>query len=216
LTTPTLLSIQVGLPARHGADAVSDKDWESGIFKYPISGPVWLDTLNLTGDGQHDRENHGGPYRAVLAYSAGHYPIWRAELGRDELPFGSFGENFTISHLDESQVCLGDVYAVGEARLQVSQPRQPCWKLARRLGIKDLTARVERRGWGGWYHRVLQTGYVQVGDPYRLVERPHPHLPIALLNDLISRRRADPAICDELAGIEALTPEWREIFALRL
>lgn len=206
----TIVSIHVGKPAQHGPDAISDKPWESGIVKQPVTGKIWLDTLNLEGDGQHDLKNHGGPFRAVLGYSADHYPIWREELAYPDLSYGNFGENFTISGLEESTVCLGDVYAVGESvRLQIAQPRYPCWKLARRNGIKDLTARTEQKGWGGWYHRVLQTGYVQAGDAYTLIERPYPQYTIALLNDLVTGRRVDADLCRALSAIEELSTDWR-------
>lgn len=213
MTTATILSIQVGLPAEHGADTISNKTWESGIFKFPVTGRVWLDELNLAGDGQQDLNNHGGPYRAVLGYGAVHYPVWRDELARADLPYGAFGENLTLSDLTEETVCLGDVYAVGETRLQVAQPRQPCWKLARRWGIKDLTARVEARGWGGWYHRVLQTGYIEAGDTYELLERPYPAYPISRLNALLRGREVNVEAFAELAGIAELSPGWREAFA---
>lgn len=212
-TPPTILSLQVGLPATHGADTLSRREWSSGIFKAPVAGRVWLDTLNLAGDGQADLDNHGGPFRAVLAYAAAHYPVWRAELNRPELAYGSFGENFTVSVLTEATVCLGDVYTVGEAVLRVTQPRSPCWKLARRNGIKDLAARVEKRGWGGWYHQVVQTGYVQAGDAMALTERPYPQYSIAFLNDLLAERVVDPTAYRELGMIEALSPGWRDHFA---
>ncbi len=212
MTQSTVLSIQVGMPTVHGADAISQKAWKSGIFKYLVEGRIWLDTLNLAGDGQDDLKNHGGPFRAILTYGAAHYPVWREELDRPDLAYGAFGENLTVSELSEDVVCLGDIYQVGEARVQVSQPRFPCWKLARRNQLVDLTARVEARGWGGWYQRVLQTGYIEAGDSYTLVERPYPDYTIALLNDITSERRVEPAICQELANIEALTPTWREIY----
>ena len=114
-----------------------------GYARLPSKGrcssarPTWI------GDGQADRKNHGGPYRAVLGYSADHYPVWREDLDMPDLPYGAFGENFTIAGLDEESVALGDVFRVGDqVVLQVSQPRAPCWKLARRWEIKDLTARV--------------------------------------------------------------------------
>lgn len=213
MTQPTILSIQVGKPARHGPDTISDKPWESGIFKEQVSGSVWLDTLNFDGDGQHDLKNHGGPYRAVLAYAADHYPIWREELHRPELAYGSFGENLTVSSLTEATVCLGDIYAIGDVRVQVSQPRYPCWKLARRNGIKELTSLVEQRGWGGWYHRVLATGPVQAGDTYTLIERSYPDFTIATLNDIVSKRLVDADLCIAISQVEAMTPEWRERFA---
>ncbi len=208
-----MLSIQVGLPTEHGADPVATTPWQSGIVKLPVEGPVWLDTLNLAGDGQDDLVNHGGPWRAVLAYSAAHYTVWRIELGCETLPYGGFGENFTVSVVSEDEVCLGDIYAVGAARLQVTQPRAPCWKLARRWGTKDLTARVEARGWGGWYHRVLQTGFVQAGTGYTLVERRYPQWTIARLNRLKTGREIDLSAFRELAVLDELSPGWREMFA---
>lgn len=214
MTTPTVVSLQVGLPATHSADAISDKAWTSGIVKHPVHGRVWLDLLNFAGDGQDDLEHHGGMFRAVLAYSADHYPVWQRELTLEiPLDFGRFGENLTVSGVDEETVCLGDIYAVGETRIQVSQPRQPCWKLARRNAIKDLTARVDEKGWGGWYHRVLQVGYVQAGDAYTLLERPYPQYPIKRMNDFIRKRASDAGAFRELATIEALTPEWRTYFS---
>jgi MOSC domain-containing protein YiiM len=215
MPTPTLLSIQVGLPAEHGADHISKQSWESGIFKYPVEGRVWLDSINLKGDGQRDLENHGGPFRAVLSYSADLYPEWREELGRPDLPYGSFGENFTISGLDETTVCLGDVYAIGQARLRVSQPRFPCWKLARRNGIKDLTARVDKKMRGGWYQQVLKEGYVEARDTVQMLERPYPQYPIRFIFALGSQRIDDRKAAAELATISALTDSWREIFAER-
>ena len=214
MTTPTIVSIQVGLPAEHGADSIADKAWQSGIFKSPISGRLWLDRLNLEGDQQHDLHNHGGEYRAVLAYSAEHYPIWRAELFKRDLPYGAFGENFTLAGLTEETVCLGDTYAVGDQIvLQVSQLRLPCWKLARRCGVRDLALRVEAKGWGGWYHRVVQPGYVQAGDTYRRLERPYPQHTIARMNALIFRHVYDREALAELASIDVLTPSYRAVFA---
>ncbi|MBN8634227.1 MAG: MOSC domain-containing protein [Anaerolineae bacterium] len=206
-----ILSIQVGKPAEHGADSISDKPWQSGIFKATITGRIWLDEKNLAGDGQDDLKNHGGKYRAVLAYSADHYPIWHAELGV-ELAYGAFGENFTVRGLDETSVCLGDVIAVGAVRLQVAQPRLPCWKLARRNGIKDLADRVDKTNRGGWYHRVLQTGYVQAGDAYAIIERPYPDFSIARVVDLIHDREVNAEAWRRLGSLEVLTPRWRQRF----
>src|SRR5258707_6235383 len=113
----TLLSIHVGKPARRGivgSDDPMQHPWRSGIFKQPISGSVQLNALNLEGDGQADLKNHGGPFRAVLAYSAEHYPVWRTELNMPDLPYGAFGENFTISGLDENTVSIGDIFAISD------------------------------------------------------------------------------------------------------
>ncbi|MDX2137823.1 MAG: MOSC domain-containing protein [Chloroflexota bacterium] len=216
MQTPIVLSIQVGMPDEHGPDVISKKSWQSGIFKYPVEGRIWLDTLNLAGDGQQDLHNHGGPFRALLTYSAEHYPTWRDELARPEFPYGAFGENLTVTQLDETSVYLGDIYAVGEALVQVTQPRMPCWKLARRWEIKDLTARVDAHQWGGWYQRVLKPGYIEAGDTYQRVEMGNPRYPIQRLYTLGAEREGSQEAFAELSQSEVLTPSWREWFAKKL
>src|SRR5687768_12706975 len=109
---PTLVSIQVGQPQTHGREGAADpfdRPWTSAFFKTPVAGPVFVGRTNVTGDCQADLEHHGGVDKAVLAYSADHYPLWRAELNRPDLCFGGFGENLTIEGLDEQGVCIGDV-----------------------------------------------------------------------------------------------------------
>lgn len=219
MTTPSLLSIQVGLPKRRGVVGSKnpmERPFQSGIFKDNVEGRVWLGAENLAGDGQADLQNHGGTFRAVLAYSAEHYPVWRTELSLPDLPYGAFGENFTISGLDEETVCIGDVFSIGEAKVQVSQPRQPCWKLARRWNMKDLTARVHYHGWGGWYLSVVQQGYVQAGTPVVLEKHPLPGFDIAFVYALMNQQIDDPQAMAELANCEWLSPGWRAVFAERV
>ena len=126
MSTPLLVSIQVGLPRAYGmadADDPMDQPWQTGFFKLPVDGPRWLGRTNLAGDGQADLVNHGGPDKAVLSYAASHYPAWREQLEKPDLPYGAFGENFTIEGLAEETVCIGDRYALGQAIVEVSQPR---------------------------------------------------------------------------------------------
>jgi hypothetical protein len=139
-----LSSIQVGLPRTLGSEDATEPDerpWTTGSFKVPAEGPIYLRYTNLGGDGQADLRNHGGADKAVCVYASQHYPFWRRELGIADFHYGAFGENFTLDGLTEPEVCIGDVYAVGNARVQVSQPRQrrraersrPC-RLPRALG----------------------------------------------------------------------------------
>jgi MOSC domain-containing protein YiiM len=212
MSDPVVLSIQVGRPVTMGDEAASepmDRRWTSGIVKQPVSGRVWVGCTNLEGDGQADVLNHGGREKAVLAYAAGHYPAWREELGRPDLPFGAFGENLTIAGLDENSVCIGDVYTLGESTFQVSQPRKPCWKLARRWKLGDLSARVQQTGRGGWYLRVLGEGFVEAGQAFSLRERPCPRWTVALANDLIYRRRVSPEDLSGLAACPLRLPVFR-------
>lgn len=201
-----LLSIQAAAPREHGEPGAAEpmrRAWTTSFFKEPVAGPVWLGRTNLEGDRQADLENHGGPDMAVLLYSAAHYPRWHEELGR-ELPHGGFGENFTVEGMDESSVCIGDVYDVGEARIQVSQPRLPCWKIARRWGMKDLSARVQRTRRTGWYARVVREGRVAAGDALVLVERPHPEWTVLRASDALYTRPHDVDEIRSLAAVPAL------------
>jgi MOSC domain-containing protein YiiM len=213
--TPQLAAVAVGMPTRRGlvgSKNPMERPFESGIFKEVVSEPVWLGKINLAGDGQADLDNHGGPFRAVLAYGADHYPAWREELNMPDLPYGGFGENFTITELSEENVCLGDIYAIGEVQIQVTQPRMPCWKLGRRWNMKTLPALVQKKGWGGWYHRVLNEGIVEAGMPVKLVDRPYPQYPILKLFALMYRWREDADMAAELSTLEVLSPSWRETF----
>ena len=154
--TPTIVSIQVGLPSMHGIEGAADpmdQPWHSGFFKETVSGHVHVGKLNLDGDGQADLKNHGGPDKAILCYSADHYPHWKNLLNLTVFPYGAFGENLTIAGLDEQTIFIGDVWRVGDVQIQVSQPRQPCWKLAYRWKMPELPEWVIENGKSGWYVR---------------------------------------------------------------
>jgi MOSC domain-containing protein YiiM len=167
-----IVSLQVGMPQHFGdenSNGPSAAGWVTSIFKQSVSGPVWLSKLNLKGDAQSDLTVHGGPDKAVLAYSAEHYPAWRSELRLPEFPLGAFGENLTVAGATEDDTCIGDVHQIGDAIIQVSQPRSPCWKLARKWNLADLPKRVVKSGRSGWYYRVLQEGTVEAGSDLKLL-----------------------------------------------
>ncbi len=208
-----ILSLQVGLPRLIEVDATkagSGRTWMTGFFKLPIPHRIWLSTLNLDGDGQADLENHGGLDKAVNVYPAEHYPYWVQTIGLADLQPGSFGENFTIEGLLESDVCIGDVFEVGDALVQISQPRQPCWKLARRWGIKDLALQVQETGRTGWYFRVLREGHVQAGDSLVLLERHCPNWTVSVANEVMHHRIDDRQAAHDLADCVYLSSRWRE------
>ena len=129
-----------------------------------------LRTTNLDGDRQADLRVHGGPTRALMLYGAENYEHWARELGR-QLPYGSFGENFTIAGFDQSTASAGDIYSVGEAIIQLTELRGPCYKLQYRTETPDMIDRVLANGRSGIYARVLQEGLVQVGDAVTLLRR---------------------------------------------
>jgi MOSC domain-containing protein YiiM len=214
-----ILSIQVGLPRSLGRlDAADpmDRVWTTGFFKEPVAGPVWLGQTNLAGDGQADLQNHGGLEKAVNIYPSEHYPYWETELGIARLPRGAFGENFTTAGLLEAAVCIGDVFEIGRALVQVSQPRQPCWKLARRWRVKDLALRVQETGRTGWYFRVLRKGTVEAGERLVLVDRLHPEWTVAAANQVMHHHKAGMAAARVLSECPALSKSWRETLARRV
>ncbi|WP_164013129.1 MOSC domain-containing protein [Pyxidicoccus trucidator] len=145
--TPRILAQRVGLPRElgtAGATSPLERPWTSAIFKEPVAGPVWLSRTGLAGDGQAALKVHGGLEKAVLAYAAAHYDFWRERLERADVGPGAFGENWVLSGGTEDGTCIGDMLRMGGARVQVSQPRQPCWKPARRWGRKDLALSMRR------------------------------------------------------------------------
>lgn len=209
---PFLHSIQVGQPKlMDGWSSGNGHPFFSAIGKEPIAGRVWLSTNGLAGDAVADRQHHGGPDKAVLVYSARHREFWEQELGRDATRPGAFGENFYVLNISEEDVCLGDCFQVGQAVLQISQPRQPCWKLARRWQHKGLALMVQRSGCTGWYMRTLAEGYVQAGDRFELIERPNAGWTVRRVSE-IRHAQADDAVllaARELAACPGLAPSWR-------
>jgi MOSC domain-containing protein YiiM len=206
-----LCSIQVAMPASYGLEGAEnphDQPWTTGFFKKPVEGRVFADTTDLAGDGQADLQHHGGLDKAVLAYSAEHYPKWRDELSMPDMPYGAFGENLTIDGLSEESVCIGDVVRIGSAIFEVSQPRQPCWKLARRWRMHELTAAVIHNGRSGWYFRVLQRGWIEAGMPVSLMDRPNPEWPITRAHEILHHRKTDVPLALELASVQELADSW--------
>ena len=181
MTQPTVVSIQVGQPRelRDGSRA-----YPTAIFKEAAAAPVWVGRLHLEGDAQADLKHHGGPDRAVLGYSVEHFARWRAEHATFDFPNGCFGENFSITGLDETTVCVGDVWQVGEVTLEVTYPRVPCYKLNGRTGIPTLLNETIATGRIGWFHRVLEEGRVAPGAVLTLQARPYPEWTIARAYDV--------------------------------
>ena len=215
MDVPLLVSIQVGLPRQLGTEDAADpmeRPWTTGFFKEPTTGSVYLGKTNLVGDGQADLNLHGGIEKAVLAYAAIHYPKWQQELHLPDFSYGAFGENFTVAHQSEEDVCIGDIYRIGEAEVQVSQPREPCWKLARRWRMKDLPKQAIANGRLGWYFRVLTEGIVESGLPLILVERPLPQWSVARVNNAFYRGQEDSS---ELDSCTLLSASWKRYFLTR-
>ena len=216
---PVVVSLQVARPTTYLHQGHADgkpSTWTTAFFKAPVARPVQLSALGLAGDEQADKENHGGPDKAVLAYSADHYAYWRQHLALPDMPHGGFGENLTISGLDETTVCIGDTWRAGEVVFQVTQPRQPCWKMSRRWQIADLAQQVIANGKSGWYLRALMEGKLVPGTQMDLVERPHPTWTVFLASDLFHHRKGDLTAAAELAALPELSAAWKDSLHRRI
>ncbi len=217
-TIGTLQSIQVGTPHHYGTEGaknVLQRPYDTSFVRTPDAQSRWLYTTHLEGNEQADKKNHGTPNQAVLLYAASHYPEWQAELGTQEIGPGGFGENFTVTDLSEQTACIGDIYALGEARIQVTGPRYPCTKIEKRWCMAGLTKRVAETGRTGWYCRVLQEGEVQHDMPIVLVDRPYPQWTVALVYDFGHDRNTDVALARELATCSLLAEFWQELVVER-
>ena len=156
-----LISVNAGLPreVQWRGRSVS-----TSIWKTPVDGRVHVGFLNVDGDRQSDLSVHGGRDKAVYVYPSEHYPYWREQLPGFDLSWGSFGENFTIEGLLESDVSAGDRLDIGTASFVITEPRTPCYKLGIRFGREDMIKRFLESGRSGFYLRVLAEGEVGAGD----------------------------------------------------
>lgn len=191
---------------------------QSGIAKSPARSPLMLEPEGFTGDEQADRRVHGGPEKAVHHYPRDHYPAWRDEIGTHPLldEPGAFGENISTTGLTEDNVAVGDMFRLGGALIQVSQGRQPCWKLNHRFDVTDMAHRVQGSGRTGWYYRVLEPGLVAPGDALVLIDRPAPDWTIHRLWHVMYVERMNPDDLSRMASLDVLAEGWRRHARRRL
>lgn len=186
----------------------------TGGDKQPVAN-AYLHTLGLAGDGQGDTVNHGGADKAVCVYAFDHYPYWEQVLGHKLEP-GAFSENLTVQGIDEKTVCIGDVFQVGKALLQVTQLRTPCAKLAGKHDEPQLVKWVADTNATGFYMRVLREGTIARGDAFTLVEAHPARISIADVDDIIFDRSTDTALMAKLVEMPEFGDSGRAIFRRRL
>ncbi len=219
MNTGLLLSIQISLPKLHRVENPIDSrdpNWVTGFYKESCVGSRWVSKTQMEGDGQADLHNHGGPDKAINVYPSEHYAYWRAQFPHLEMEHGGFGENFTTQGLDEQSVHIGDIFQIGGVVVQISQPRQPCWKLSRRWGIPDLAHQVETTGLTGWYFRVLQEGDVEHNTSIQWLEGVTPTMTVAQANEIMHIQRKDRKATERLVACPALSQSWRDVLSKRL
>ena len=212
----TIVSLNTGLPREvtwHGRRVTT------GIYKRPVQGRVPLRRLNLDGDGQADLSVHGGELKAVYCYPYEHYAWWAQQLAMRELPMGMFGENLTTEGLDEASVNVGDEFSIGTARVIVTQPRLPCYKLGIRFDSDAMVKRFLASGRTGFYLAVRREGELGAGDAMTVVARDPQQVSVAALTRLYVAKTFDAddiATARRAVAITALPDSWIQHIRERL
>ncbi len=199
------------------ADVLSwqGKDISSAINKKPSRGPLFLSNLQFEGDIQADTVHHGGPDKAVCVYSHDHYAYWEKGLGIS-LDVPSFGENLTVEGLTEKEVFIGDIFRLGEALVQVSQPRQPCFKVAAKLKQPLMVKYIQDTSFSGYYLRVLEEGTVSPGDKLVIEEKHRAGISVEFVNRMTYIDKENREGLTMLAGLNELAEGWRSAMKKRL
>ena len=207
-----IISINVVSPSRVSLDG-GPKKIRSGYFKKPVSQPIFLDYMGFEGDGVGDARIHGGEDKAVCAYCTEHFPYWSDKLQREILP-GAFGENLSLSGMVETELNIGDVFEMGEAQVQISQPRQPCHKLNKVFNDQSIACSVKTTGFSGYYFRVLNSGLVKPGSFLQRINKGT--FSIEKANALLRKGGSNTEQMEELISLPALSEDWRGILQKRL
>ncbi|MED2597691.1 MOSC domain-containing protein, partial [Bacillus thuringiensis] len=207
-----LLSLNIGLPKEviYGGKVI-----HTGINKKQVKEPVYLSFVKFNGDGQADLVHHGGVDKAVCVYTGDHYPYWEKELNQD-LVYGAFGENITVSGMREEDVCIGDTFELGEAIVQVTQPRQPCFKLAKKYNIPKLPLYFQETGYTGFYFRVLKEGWVSSVDTLKSLQSDPKGVSIAFANRIMHKEKQNIEGVKRILEVNALSSSWRKSFEKRI
>ena len=177
---------------------------KTGIYKTPIETPIYLGTEHVQNDEVSDRKVHGGIYKACYLFSAEHYPYWKKQYPDLSWNYGMLGENLTISEFDETEIYVGDIYKIGKALVQITQPREPCFKFGLKFGTQKVPKQFIDYGFPGTYVKVLIEGEVEVGDEMKLIERAENSLTVWQLFQLLYAKDKDQELLKLAVNNEAL------------
>lgn len=192
------------------------KEVSTGIYKQPATGPQEVNRLGLLNDVQVDKRFHGGPDQALYVFDHSYYEHWQSEMGLADFEYGQFGENLTVKGLRDDEVHIGDVYQVGEIVVQVTHPREPCFKLGVRMEDATIVKKFHEYGHPGFYLRIKQTGSITSGDQISLLERDANPMTVADVFRVMHLDNEDLAGIKKAAYLPTLTMAWREKLLNRL
>jgi MOSC domain-containing protein YiiM len=207
-----LLSVQVG---KVESFLFNNKELTTAIHKKTAEMPVYLGLQNFSGDEQADLKNHGGADKAICVYSYEHYAHWEQVLALP-LANGAFGENLTVLGMLESDICIGDIYSIDETLVQVSQPRQPCFKLGHRHKRPDMPLLVQQTGFTGFYFRVIQEGWISANSQIHLVQQDPLKVSVAFANQIMYTDTVNIEGLKRVLAVEALSASWKMALSKRM
>ena len=207
-----VISINIGKPITFN---VGNKPFVTGIFKTPIKAPVYLSQTNFEGDGQADVVHHGGLDKAVCLYPYEHYAHWGKVLNK-QLDLGAFGENITVKGMIETDVHIGDVFQLDEAIVQITQPREPCYKIAKRYNLKQFPMLIQETGYSGYYLKVIEEGYVNEQSSMKLLEKHPSFVTVDSVNKVLYHDTENSSSIKKILSVDALASSLREKLTKRL
>ena len=184
------------------------REEQTGIFKYPTDEPLFLSKMDVLKDTVIDREHHAGINKACYLFPSDHYPYWKGMYPELNWDWGMFGENLTVEGLDESIMRIGDIYKIGNAIVQVSQPREPCYKLGVRFGNAKILKEFIDYGYSGTYVRILEEGKVKNGDELILQKKSENTLTVKECFQIILAKQKDPVLLQKAINNPSL-PEYK-------
>ena len=210
-----LKSINISLPkeVEHNGERI-----QTGIFKKPVTGSVQITDSHVSGDQQVDLKNHGGEHKAVYGFSVNHYDYWRTALDKPELSYGQFGENLSITDLDEAKLCIGDQLQIGDCILEITQPRVPCFKLGIAMDLRTMPKLFIEQANTGIYFRIIQSGTISTGQKVDLIHQHPEQLSVQQLFKAYFDKTflgADK-VMQQAETIPQLSTEWRNKVLSRL
>lgn len=210
--SPTLRTLAIGLPRT--LQTMGGKEFVSAICKQP-SAEVYLFKEGFQGDGIADTKHHGGLDRAVCIYPGEHYTFWEQELSCPLVP-STFGENLTVDGMLEEDVCIGDIFQVGEAIIQVTQGRVPCSTISKRTGLPNLMKEMVSTGFTGYLCRVVKEGIVRSDSTITLLQQDPNEVSILYANEVYFQRPKDVEGLKRILEVDALAKEWQDMLMKRL
>ena len=189
---------------------LNGKQVTTGIYKKPVTQPIYLEKEQVKGDEISNRRVHGGEFKACYLFSADYYPYWENLYPHIEWHWGMLGENLTVKGLNESKIFIGDIYKIGTSIIQVSQPREPCSTFGVKMGSQNILKQFITHGHPGTYVKILEEGFVSINDTFKLVEQAKDSLTVAQLFKLYYAKERDPDLLALAINNDALPIKKRE------